>query len=93
MIPLTLITGFLGAGKTTFLRHLLAYRVKAVPGAPYAPRRLGVIVNEFAELGLDGVQLPEGDYRKWELNRGSIFCICMRTDFIAPTQLIKTLWR
>ena len=79
MIPLTLITGFLGAGKTTVLNRMLRQRLDA--GEPL--ERLAVVVNEFAELGLDGVQLPAGPYRKWELNRGSIFCVCLRTDFIA----------
>ncbi|MCK5852449.1 hypothetical protein KAH27_05410, partial [bacterium] len=76
MLPLTLISGFLGAGKTSFLSHLINTRDKGAG-------KLAVIVNEFASLGLDGVQLPDGDYDKWELNKGSIFCICLRTDFIA----------
>jgi G3E family GTPase len=82
MIPLTLITGFLGAGKTTFLRHLLAQRAATQHGT------LAVIINEFAQIGLDAVQLPDGDYHKWELSRGSIFCICLRTDFIALLERI-----
>ena len=76
MIPLTLISGFLGAGKTSFLSHLIKTRNKNAG-------KLAVVINEFASLGLDGVQLPDGDYAKWELNKGSIFCICLRTDFIA----------
>jgi cobalamin biosynthesis protein CobW len=43
-IPATVITGFLGAGKTSLVRHLLA----CADG-----RRLAVIVNEFGELGVD----------------------------------------
>jgi cobalamin biosynthesis protein CobW len=43
-IPATVITGFLGAGKTSLVRHLLA-RAQG--------RRLAVIVNEFGELGID----------------------------------------
>src|SRR5438067_9287869 len=43
-IPATVITGFLGAGKTSLVRHLLAH----VEG-----RRLAIIVNEFGELGID----------------------------------------
>jgi cobalamin biosynthesis protein CobW len=43
-VPATVITGFLGAGKTSLVRHLLA-------GAD--GRRLAVIVNEFGELGTD----------------------------------------
>lgn len=46
-------------------------------------RPLVIIVNEFASLGLDAVQIPRGEHTVYELNRGSIFCICLRTDFIA----------
>ena len=81
MLPLTLISGFLGAGKTTFLSNLIKNR-KVSDG------KLAVIVNEFASLGLDGARLPDGDYEKWELNKGSIFCICLRTDFIALLEKI-----
>jgi cobalamin biosynthesis protein CobW len=44
-IPTTIVTGFLGAGKTTLIRHLLANA---------GGRRLALIVNEFGELGFDG---------------------------------------
>ena len=43
-VPATVITGFLGAGKTSLVRHLLA-RAQG--------RRLAVVVNEFGELGID----------------------------------------
>ena len=43
-VPATVITGFLGAGKTSLVRHLLA--------SPDG-RRLAVVVNEFGELGID----------------------------------------
>lgn len=44
-LPVTVVTGFLGAGKTTLVRHLL----KNNQG-----RRIAVIVNEFGEVGIDG---------------------------------------
>jgi cobalamin biosynthesis protein CobW len=44
-IPATVVTGFLGAGKTTLVRHLLETA---------AGRRIAVIVNEFGALGIDG---------------------------------------
>ena len=44
-VPCTIITGFLGAGKTTLIRHVLGN----VSG-----RRLAVIVNEFGDVGIDG---------------------------------------
>ena len=43
-IPATIVTGFLGAGKTSLVRHLLMAR---------SGHRLAVIVNEFGELGID----------------------------------------
>src|SRR5277367_5182935 len=44
-IPCTIVTGFLGAGKTTLIRHLLTNA---------QGRRLAVIVNEFGDVGIDG---------------------------------------
>lgn len=44
-IPATIITGFLGAGKTTLIRHLLAHA---------NGKRIAIIVNEFGSLGIDG---------------------------------------
>ena len=43
-IPVTIVTGFLGAGKTTLISHL----IRNAGG-----RRLAVIVNEFGTLGID----------------------------------------
>jgi len=85
MVPLTLFTGFLGAGKTTMLAHLV--RARQARGGT---QRLAIIVNEFATLGLDAVQIPRGDHTIYELNRGSIFCVCLRTDFIALVERIVT---
>ena len=44
-IPVTVVTGFLGSGKTTLMRHILS-NAKG--------KRIAVIVNEFGELGIDG---------------------------------------
>ncbi|MCB9946404.1 MAG: cobalamin biosynthesis protein CobW [Rhodospirillaceae bacterium] len=44
-IPATVITGFLGAGKTTLIRHLL----RTAGG-----RRLALVINEFGDIGVDG---------------------------------------
>ena len=47
-VPCTIITGFLGAGKTTLVRHVLENA---------GGRRLAVIVNEFGDVGIDGAVL------------------------------------
>ena len=44
-IPVTVVTGFLGAGKTTLVRNLLQNN---------QGRRIAVLVNEFGEVGIDG---------------------------------------
>ena len=49
-IPATIVTGFLGAGKTTLIRHVLMH-----PGG----RRIALIVNEFGDVGFDGQVLAD----------------------------------
>jgi cobalamin biosynthesis protein CobW len=49
-IPATVVPGFLGAGKTTLVRHLLTHN---------AGRRIALIVNEFGDVGVDGALLAE----------------------------------
>src|SRR5437588_1682141 len=44
-VPCTIVTGFLGAGKTTLIRHVLAHA---------QGRRLAIVVNEFGDIGIDG---------------------------------------
>lgn len=48
-LPVTIVTGFLGTGKTTVLRHVLSQQ----------KRRLAVLVNEFGDVGLDGAALAD----------------------------------
>jgi len=70
-----LITGGLGAGKTTFLNHLLQQ-------TNLRDRDLCLIINEFGQLGVDGRLVEAGDHPMYEINRGSLFCICIKTDFV-----------
>ena len=80
-LPVTVVTGFLGAGKTTVLRHLLLH----------SGQRLAVLVNEFGEVGIDGALLracgfcPEEDLegRLVELANGCL-CCTVQDDFL-PT--------
>lgn len=64
-IPITLVTGFLGAGKTTLVNRLLR--------APDAGR-IAVIVNEFGEIGIDGDLIARAGEDMLELVNGCICC-------------------
>ncbi len=67
-IPATVITGFLGAGKTTLIRHLL----ENAKG-----RRIAFIVNEFGDVGVDGEILKGcGDCREEDIIELANGCIC-----------------
>jgi len=74
-VDVYILTGYLGAGKTTTLNHLLS-------STSLAERKLALIINEFGSMGVDGKLLAPGNYAKYEINKGSIFCICTKTDFI-----------
>ena len=84
-IPATIVSGFLGAGKTTLIRHLLSHA---------NGRRIALIINEFGDLGVDG-EILKGcgaelcrDDDIVELANGCI-CCTVADDFIpAMTKLI-----
>lgn len=80
-VPILMLTGYLGAGKTTLLNHLLQL-------SGIRARKVALIINEFGPLGIDGRLVAPGDYTKFELNRGSVFCICIKTDFIRTLDTI-----
>ena len=78
-IPATVITGFLGSGKTTMIRHLLRNA---------GGRRIALIINEFGDLGVDGEVLRGcgaecADEDVIELTNGCI-CCTVADDFV-PT--------
>ena len=86
-IPCTIVTGFLGAGKTTLVRHVL----ENADG-----RKLAVIVNEFGDVGIDGEILrgcgvescPEE--RIVELANGCI-CCTVADDFVPALEGLLAL--
>jgi len=86
-IPVTVITGFLGAGKTTLVRHLLQN--------PQG-KRLAVIVNEFGDVGVDGeilrsCALPDcPEENIVELANGCI-CCTVADDFIPTIEALMAL--
>jgi cobalamin biosynthesis protein CobW len=79
-IPVTVITGFLGAGKTSLIRHLVTHA---------GGRRLALLINEFGEMGVDGEILKAcgddtcGEDDIIELTNGCI-CCTVADDFL-PT--------
>ncbi|WP_176597967.1 cobalamin biosynthesis protein CobW [Sphingobium sp. 15-1] len=81
-VPATVITGFLGAGKTTLIRHLIENA---------GGRRLALIINEFGDVGVDGALVqgcgdeacPDEDII--ELANGCI-CCTVADDFLPTMQ-------
>lgn len=71
---LYLLTGFLGSGKTTFLTNVLN---------DLEDRKVGVIMNEFGKVGIDGAIIKKDDMELIEINRGSIFCSCLQLSFVS----------
>ncbi len=69
-----LITGFLGSGKTTFLNRI----VRSFPST----QKLMILMNEFGDIGLDGTLVEQNGLAMLEISKGSIFCVCVKTDFI-----------
>ena len=79
---LFVLTGFLGAGKTSFLQHVLE---------AFSDKKLAVIQNEFGKIGIDGSILQKQGIQIKEINRGSIFCSCLQLSFVeALAELAKS---
>jgi cobalamin biosynthesis protein CobW len=85
-IPVTVITGFLGAGKTTLVRHLLQNN---------QGRRIAVLVNEFGEIGIDAELLrscqicdeDQADSNIVELTNGCL-CCTVQEEFLPTMQTL-----
>lgn len=75
-----LITGFLGSGKTTFLNRIIKIFPKDL--------KLMILMNEFGEIGLDGTLIEGDGFDILEISKGSIFCVCVKTDFIRSLNTI-----
>jgi G3E family GTPase len=80
VMEVLLVSGFLGAGKTTFIKHFLMSRFQEVG-------KVAVIVNEVGEIGIDGTLLSGQNVDMLELTSGCI-CCTMKTDFIKAVQEI-----
>ena len=88
-IPVTVISGFLGAGKTTLVRHLLQNN---------QGRRIAVLVNEFGEVGIDGDLLrscqicdqeANPDNNIVELTNGCLCCTVQEEFYPTMQELLK----
>ena len=77
-IPVTVISGFLGAGKTTLVNHVLTN---------HTGTNIGVVVNEFGEVGIDGDLIVADENALIEIRNGCV-CCTVRTDLVAG---VKTL--
>jgi cobalamin biosynthesis protein CobW len=86
-VPVTVVTGFLGAGKTTLISHLIRHA---------GGRRLAVVVNEFGTLGVDGAILEQCAIPDCpaenivELANGCI-CCTVADDFIPTIERLLAL--
>lgn len=79
-IPVTLVVGFLGSGKTTFINNIL----HGDHG-----KKIAVIENEFGEVGIDDEILKGGEDLFVEMNNGCI-CCSMKGDFVdSLSKLLK----
>lgn len=72
MIDMYLITGFLGSGKTTFLKNFINC---------FPDKKIYIIVNEFGKVGIDGTLLQSTGAGIAEINNGSMFCSCRMDQF------------
>ena len=74
-IPFHIISGFLGSGKTTFLKKIIEQTA--------SKQKIGIIQNEFAPANVDGAELKKSgeDFQLLEINNGSAFCVCLLGSF------------
>ena len=69
-MKILLVSGFLGAGKTTFIKEM----------AKNINLEFVILENEYADIGIDGDFLDEKNLNVWEMSEGCI-CCSMKGDF------------
>ena len=79
-----LVTGYLGAGKSTLLNQLLQL-------PEIVRQQPALIINEFGQEGVDGRLFDDVGCPMFEINRGSLFCICTKTDLLEALSEIARL--
>ncbi|MBP7579541.1 MAG: GTP-binding protein [Vogesella sp.] len=75
------LTGFLGVGKTTALRHMIAHRP--------ANEKWAIIVNEFGEIGIDGAVLDNGELPVAEIAGGCLCCVAGPQMTVTVANLVR----
>src|SRR5262245_45872362 len=80
-LPVTLVTGFLGSGKTTLVNHILANR---------RGMRAAVLVNELGDIGIDNELIIGSEDGMIELNNG---CVCCSTNHDLVDAIVRVLNR
>ena len=80
MTKVEVISGFLGAGKTTFIKQLI--------NQVYKGEKLVLIENEFGEIGIDGGFLKDAGIEITEMNSGCICCTLVGDFSVALKQVL-----
>lgn len=84
MIAADIVTGFLGSGKTTLLKHVLTHGLKN--------RKVAVIVNDMADLGIDGKVIQGLDVDQMvELSNGCVCCSISYRFAAAIQEIVETV--
>ncbi|RDH84464.1 MAG: GTP-binding protein [endosymbiont of Galathealinum brachiosum] len=82
-IPTNIISGFLGAGKTTAIQSLLKQKPESEIWA--------VIVNEFGQIGIDGALLKNDDVEIKEIAGGCLCCVGSQSLSVGLNQIIRSI--
>ena len=85
MTKVDIISGFLGAGKTTFIKELIE--------KVFAGEKLVLIENEFGEIGIDGGFLQDAGIEITEMNSGCICCTLVGDFSVALKKVLMSITR